>query len=454
MTRENKVGLAVCGAFLCLVGVVTALKLREPAASADSPPPAVASSAASPGDKADPLQENTPPALPAPPPPADVPSPKPPAEPPPLPGGGIMQAGGTLPPTNPDPTPAPAPPPMTPAQPPPMANPTLPPPATPPPSVPAPPAAPPADPSPPPVLPPPLAPPAAGPLPPPSVPAPPAAEDPMQHKEVVIPAASTPPTVPDLPPPPAPPGPPPMQDAPPQPPPHVNVEPMPVHNDAPAPPSINLDPAPPKPIHEINIPARSGPPLAPPPAPGASVIAATPPGAARPPNPSAPSTPLVDSWDERTYVVRKDDTFAAVSQSFYKTEDYGAALEMYNRNHPRASASLRSKGTLAEGDKIYIPEQRILEKRHADLVKPKPICAGRAPATLARSRQNSRTCRRRCRRRRLLPRSRGRPIRQGKPGFAPLAGEPPGLFPTAHGTRPASRFSSNPLAPLNDSIYL
>ena len=62
MTRENKIGLAVCGAFLCLVGVAAALKLRQPptaSAAADSPTPAVASSAASSGDKPAPDSRNS-----------------------------------------------------------------------------------------------------------------------------------------------------------------------------------------------------------------------------------------------------------------------------------------------------------------------------------------------------------------------------------------------------------
>ncbi len=84
----------------------------------------------------------------------------------------------------------------------------------------------------------------------------------------------------------------------------------------------------------------------------------------------------MDSWDERTYVWKKDDSFAAVSQGAYNSEDYAAALEMYNRNHPRASATLRSKGAVSEGEKIYIPPSSILEKRHADAIargKPRPV---------------------------------------------------------------------------------
>ncbi len=103
----------------------------------------------------------------------------------------------------------------------------------------------------------------------------------------------------------------------------------------------------------------------------------------------------MDSWDEKVYVWTKGDSFGSVSQRFYKTEDYAAALQMYNRSHPRASSALRRDGTVAEGDKIYIPEDsRILEKRHADaIVKPsrsrnRPV---RAPPPSARCRRGFRT---------------------------------------------------------------
>ena len=123
-------------------------------------------------------------------------------------------------------------------------------------------------------------------------------------------------------------------------------------------------PAPTTPGHEIVIPASAVPP------PAASV------GVRNPPTASAPQ---VDSWDERTYVWKRDDTFASISKSAYNTEDYAAALQMYNRNHPCASTSLRRDGTVAEGDKIYIPPSQVLEKRHADSIaksKPKPVAAG------------------------------------------------------------------------------
>jgi hypothetical protein len=78
-------------------------------------------------------------------------------------------------------------------------------------------------------------------------------------------------------------------------------------------------------------------------------------------------------------VAKPGDTFAAISQSEYKTEDYAKALEMYNRNHPRAGDAMRRDGTMAPGDRIYLPPSPVLEKRHADVIvrsKPKPVTAG------------------------------------------------------------------------------
>lgn len=95
MTRENKVGLAVCGSFLCLVGAVTVLKLHEPpaavAAAPNSPTLALAGQGAasenrnphppvSPPSVSDPAPAE--PAANPPPSPANPPAPKPPDDPP------------------------------------------------------------------------------------------------------------------------------------------------------------------------------------------------------------------------------------------------------------------------------------------------------------------------------------------------------------------------------------
>src|SRR5205814_98596 len=74
MTRETKVGLVVAGSFVCLVGVVLALKLRQPenppdaAAQAQANPPA----AGTPKGKADPTPPAKGPATPAAPKPVEM----------------------------------------------------------------------------------------------------------------------------------------------------------------------------------------------------------------------------------------------------------------------------------------------------------------------------------------------------------------------------------------------
>jgi hypothetical protein len=181
--------------------------------------------------------------------------------------------------------------------------------------------------------------------------------------------------------PPALPGPPPFPTPPPEPkdndPAKVPVkitpppEPMPIRADppltAPEPPASKQDKV------TVVIPASPAPSrVEPPPFVPSSAprpIAATPPSGG----------PLVDSWDERTYVAKTGDSYAAISLSEYKTEDYAKALQMYNQNHPRAGDAMRRDGTMAPGDRIYLPPSPVLEKRHADVIvrsKPKPVTAG------------------------------------------------------------------------------
>ena len=72
---------------------------------------------------------------------------------------------------------------------------------------------------------------------------------------------------------------------------------------------------------------------------GGNVIAATPGATAvRPTMPQPPAYPNVDSWDEKTYVCKPGDDFAAIAEPAYPGHgpEYAAALQMYNRNHPRA----------------------------------------------------------------------------------------------------------------------
>jgi len=77
----------------------------------------------------------------------------------------------------------------------------------------------------------------------------------------------------------------------------------------------------------------------------------------------------VDSYDEETYLCKQGDKFEDISTKFYQTDKYAQALLLFNRNHPRASASVRQDPpVLAVGQPVYIPPLRVLEKQHATAI--------------------------------------------------------------------------------------
>ena len=94
--------------------------------------------------------------------------------------------------------------------------------------------------------------------------------------------------------------------------------------------------------------------------------------------------PLVDSWDEQTYVCKPGDNYASICMSIYKTDKYAKALEAYNRNHPRAGDAMRATGAIVPGDKVYVPESNVLEKRHGDMIAQpnKPAAVGPGSGTV------------------------------------------------------------------------
>jgi hypothetical protein len=132
------------------------------------------------------------------------------------------------------------------------------------------------------------------------------------------------------------------------------------------------------PVPPVGAPvAGTSPPIAVPMPPGsASFIAAR--------------TPQVESYDEETYLCRANDTFEAISARVYSSKDYAQALMLFNRNHPRATAALqKDPPVLAEGQALYIPPIRILQKQYASAIPGyKPAPATPAPdvtRTTARS---------------------------------------------------------------------
>jgi hypothetical protein len=96
----------------------------------------------------------------------------------------------------------------------------------------------------------------------------------------------------------------------------------------------------------------------------------------------AGAAPPVKSWDETDYVCKAGDTYRSISAHFYLNEAYAEALQLYNRNHPRASDAMRRDGTLVPGETLYIPPSGILEERHSAVIpKPAPAAARPVPAS-------------------------------------------------------------------------
>jgi hypothetical protein len=69
-----------------------------------------------------------------------------------------------------------------------------------------------------------------------------------------------------------------------------------------------------------------------------------------------------DIWDEKEHVCSRGDTFRSISQAHFNTDKYEEALIEFNQTHPLGSAAVRRDRQAAEGETVYIPPARILEK--------------------------------------------------------------------------------------------
>jgi len=79
--------------------------------------------------------------------------------------------------------------------------------------------------------------------------------------------------------------------------------------------------------------------------------------------------PSSDSYLEEEYKIRGGENFNTVSKRFYYNEKYAQALEKYNRDYPLAPASMRQDPSkLTNGQTLWIPPIRILEKRYPDVI--------------------------------------------------------------------------------------
>jgi hypothetical protein len=72
----------------------------------------------------------------------------------------------------------------------------------------------------------------------------------------------------------------------------------------------------------------------------------------------------VVSYDEAVYTCAAKDTWLALSQRFYQTPAYAAALQLYNRGHPQATRGMAAEGALTIGEPVFVPSTSVLHERH------------------------------------------------------------------------------------------
>jgi hypothetical protein len=76
--------------------------------------------------------------------------------------------------------------------------------------------------------------------------------------------------------------------------------------------------------------------------------------------------PEVDAYDEETYSVRPNDSFQSIALDKYQSDRYSRALWLFNRDHPLATASVKSDPPILQvGQEVYIPPTRILDRYYA-----------------------------------------------------------------------------------------
>src|SRR5207244_2696079 len=153
----------------------------------------------------------------------------------------------------------------------------------------------------------------------------------------------------------------------------------------------------PKPQPAAEPPAPPQPAPMPAPEPSAAVVAPQPPGAGVPseagspprsppkpapsPQPPPPPEPKTRSTREEQYRWKADDSFAAVSTQYYRTDKYALALQMYNQDYPLAGPAMRQNPpAVAPGQVVWVPPARILERDYG------PHIGGLAPVATPTSR--------------------------------------------------------------------
>jgi hypothetical protein len=75
------------------------------------------------------------------------------------------------------------------------------------------------------------------------------------------------------------------------------------------------------------------------------------------------------SYDVQPHICQPNDTFRSISQAYFQSDKYERALLAFNRNYPVIDEAVRqSLPALREGQKLFIPPARILEKYYSSLI--------------------------------------------------------------------------------------
>lgn len=81
-----------------------------------------------------------------------------------------------------------------------------------------------------------------------------------------------------------------------------------------------------------------------------------------------------DSWDDDLYLARAGDTYQSIARDYYKSDKYGQALMLYNRDYDGQSpdASKRDPAAIVSGQKIFVPPERILKRDYSSVILDQP----------------------------------------------------------------------------------
>jgi hypothetical protein len=94
--------------------------------------------------------------------------------------------------------------------------------------------------------------------------------------------------------------------------------------------------------------------------------------------------PRVESFDTSIHTVRQGDTFASISQQYFESDKYGAALREHNARRIKNES-------LERGQKVNVPEKAYLERHYSFLIPGySPVKLGKAEAITSPNTEGSR----------------------------------------------------------------